>query len=64
MIDALTPEDASPIVGVPAEQLKRWAWFKLGPPNVGTRFNPKYLEDDLRTWISAARNHSSKRLAS
>lgn len=46
----LTPEAASEIVGVPAVQLERWAWNRTGPKNVGTRWKPKYTEDDLREW--------------
>lgn len=52
MTDALTPDEASPIAGVPVEQLKRWAWDRVGPKNVGTRYKPKYLEEDLRAWLS------------
>jgi hypothetical protein len=46
----LTPDEAAPIVGVPAAQLKRWAWDRVGPKNSGTRHKPKYREEDLRAW--------------
>jgi len=48
----LTPDEAAPIVGVPAAQLKRWAWDRVGPKNSGTRHKPKYREEDLRAWLS------------
>lgn len=46
----LTPEEAAPLVGVPAAQLKRWAWDRVGPKNSGTRYKPRYHEEDLREW--------------
>jgi hypothetical protein len=64
MNDALTPEQASIIAGVPAEQLKRWAWDRVGPRNIGTRYNPKYTEEDLKAWRDANGNNSRQRLAS
>lgn len=64
MIDTLTPEQASPIVGVPAEQLKRWAWLRVGPNNIGTRYTPKYTAEDLAEWLNAKDNDPGERLAS
>lgn len=46
----LTPEEAAPILGVPAAQLARWAWDRVGPKNSGTRYKPRYREEDLREW--------------
>lgn len=57
----LTPSEAAPIAGVPASQLERWAYLdwdawskkprgKDGPRNCGTRFHPRYDEDDVREW--------------
>lgn len=46
----LTPEEAAPIIGVPSVQLARWAWNRTGPKNLGTRYKPKYTEEDLREW--------------
>jgi hypothetical protein len=53
MTDLLTPAEASPIAGVPAVQLVRWAWLRVGPRNSGTRHRPKYHADDLREWREA-----------
>lgn len=50
MSDLLTPEESAPLAGVPAVQLKRWAWLRVGPRNSGTRHRPKYHEDDVREW--------------
>lgn len=50
MTDLLTPDLASPIAGVPAVQLTRWAYLRVGPPNRGTQIKPLYDEGDLRTW--------------
>ncbi len=50
MTDLLTPEQASPIVGVPAVQLRRWAYLRQGPPNRGTKHKPAYDEADLAVW--------------
>ncbi len=50
MTDLLTPEQASPIVGVPAVQLRRWAYLRQGPPNRGTKHKPMYDEGDLIGW--------------
>jgi hypothetical protein len=50
--DLLTPEEASAIAGVPAQQLRRWAWLRVGPRNSGTRHRPKFHEDDIREWRS------------
>lgn len=47
----MTPEQASLLIGVPAVQLKRWAWERVGPRNVGTRWKPRYEEEDLRAWL-------------
>jgi hypothetical protein len=47
----LTPEQAAPLIGVPAAQLKRWAWDRVGPKNSGTRYKPRYREEDLREWV-------------
>lgn len=62
-MDSLTPDEASQIVGVPIAQLLRWAWLGVGPKNIGTRWKPKYDEDELRGWL-ASHNNSSERLAS
>ncbi len=48
----LSPEEAAQIVGAPAAQLKRWAWDRVGPKNSGTRYKPKYSEEDLREWLA------------
>ncbi len=48
--DPLTPDDAAAVVGVPAYQLRTWAYDKVGPVNVGTRWRPMYRERDLREW--------------
>lgn len=64
MSDALDPDLASPLAGVPAEQLRRWAWNDwdigqrrplglAGPKNIGTRHKPKYLDEDVRAWKTA-----------
>lgn len=52
MTDLLTPEQASPIVGVPAVQLRRWAYLRQGPPNRGTKHKPMYDERDLAVWLA------------
>lgn len=62
--DVLTPDQASIIAGVPAEQLRRWAWDRVGPRNIGTRYTPKYSEEDVIAWRSAKDNHPGERLAS
>lgn len=49
----LTPEEAALILGVPAAQLKRWAWDRVGPKNSGTKWKPRYQEADLRAWLVA-----------
>ncbi len=49
-MDLLTPEQASPLVGVPAVQLRRWAYLRQGPPNRGTKHKPMYDEGDLAVW--------------
>lgn len=46
----LTPDEAAPHAGVPAEQLRRWAGWGVGPRNSGSRGRPKYREEDLREW--------------
>jgi hypothetical protein len=53
MDELLTPAEASPIAGVPAVQLMRWAWLRVGPRNSGTKFKPRYHADDLREWREA-----------
>lgn len=60
----MTPEEASLIVGVPAEQIRRWAWLNVGPNNIGTRYTPKYTHEDLIEWLDGKDNHSGERLAS
>ena len=50
MNDLLTPDEAAPVAGVPAAQLIRWAWDGVGPKFVGSKWQPKYREEDLRTW--------------
>jgi hypothetical protein len=52
----LTPEEAAPIIGVPAAQLKRWAWDRVGPKNSGTRYKPRYHEGDLRGWKASRKS--------
>lgn len=49
---SLSPEEASEIIGVPAIQLERWAYLKQGPKNIGTKWKPRYDEDDLREWLT------------
>lgn len=49
-MDLLTPDEAAPIVGVPAVQLARWSFLGLGPKNSGTKWKPKYTEEDLTAW--------------
>lgn len=51
----LTPEQAAPIVGAPAAQLKRWAWDRVGPKNSGTRYKPRYSEEDLLAYLESKR---------
>ena len=57
----LTPEQASQIIGVPAVQLRRWAYAewdkvewkpfgKIGPINVGTVHKPMFDEEELIRW--------------
>jgi hypothetical protein len=58
-MDLLTPEQASPIVGVPAVQLRRWAYLRQGPPNRGTKHKPMYDEAQLVWWYNErAKLHS------
>lgn len=57
MDDPLTPEEASPLVGVPVAQLYRWAWLRVGPENCGTRLRPRYTEEALTEWVTEARAH-------
>lgn len=63
-MDALTIAEAAVVAGVPAVQLRRWAWEdwdvygrkpsgQVGPRNIGTRNKPLYLEQDVREWRSA-----------
>lgn len=47
----LTPEEASPIAGVPVAQLKRWSWDRVGPRNSGTRYKPLYEREDILEWL-------------
>ncbi len=49
--DPLTPDDAAAVIGVPAYQLRTWAYDRVGPVNVGTRWRPMYRERDLREWV-------------
>lgn len=60
-MDALSLAEAATIAGVPAVQLRRWAWEdwdvygrnpsgQVGPRNIGTRNKPLYLEQDVREW--------------
>ncbi len=46
----LGPEQAAILAGAPAEQLKRWAWLSVGPRNSGTKYKPKYLQEDIEAW--------------
>lgn len=48
--DALTPQQASIIAGVPAGQLIRWAWESVGPRNVGTRRRPRFEQGEIERW--------------
>jgi hypothetical protein len=56
-MDLLSPDEAAPIVGAPVAQLLRWAWLEVGPKNSGTRWKPKYDEDDLRGWVNVSRQN-------
>lgn len=56
--DLLTPELAADIAGVPAHQLRTWAYDKVGPKNVGTRHRPLYRAEDVEVWKRARRNQS------
>jgi hypothetical protein len=55
----LTPEQASEIIGVPAVQLRRWAYLDLGPHNSGTKLKPMFDEDELRRWKITSRRGDS-----
>lgn len=50
----LDPDEAAPIAGVPALQLRRWAYLGVGPRNSGTKWRPKYLEEDVIAWHDQA----------
>lgn len=47
----LSPEQAAELIGVPAIQLRRWAYLERGPRNSGTKLKPVFDEDDLREWL-------------
>lgn len=60
-MDAIPLAEAATLAGVPAIQLRRWAWEdwdiytrrpsgQVGPRNIGTRNKPLYLEQDVREW--------------
>ena len=49
-MDLLPLEAAAEVAGVPAAQLKLWAWDRVGPRNVGTRTKPLYDQRDLEEW--------------
>ena len=55
----LTPEQAAEAIGVPAVQLRRWAYQGHGPRNAGTKHKPMFDEDDLSEWIRAKDRHTS-----
>ena len=54
----LTPEQAAEQIGVPAVQLRRWAYQGHGPRNAGTKHKPMFDEDDLSEWIRAKDRHT------
>ena len=56
--DLLPLEAAAEIVGVPAVQLKLWAWDRVGPRNVGTRTKPLYDQRDLEEWKADAKRRT------
>ncbi len=51
--DLLTPEQACELAGVPAHQLRAWAYDKVGPRNLGSRHRPMYRAEDVEVWIKA-----------
>lgn len=51
MTDPLTPEAAADIAGVPAAQLRAWAYDRVGPRNVGSRHRPLYRVEDIQGWL-------------
>jgi hypothetical protein len=63
MTDLLTPDEAAPLAGVPAVQLRRWAYLSRGPLNIGTRMKPMYRDEDIAEWREAlsGRSHSDPR---
>lgn len=60
MTDSLPLDAAAEIAGVPAAQLKLWAWDRVGPRNIGTRTKPMYDQRDLEEWkADAQREHQA-----
>lgn len=47
----LTVEQAAKLIGLPAEQLRIWAFDKSGPKNSGTLWRPSYKTEDLTAWL-------------
>lgn len=48
----LTPEEAAKLIGLPAQQLRIWAYDKTGPQNSGTAWRPSYKTEHLNAWLT------------
>ncbi len=55
--DLLTPEQAAELAGVPAHQLRAWAYDKVGPRNLGSRHRPMYRAEDVTRWRAERAEH-------
>lgn len=47
----LSPQEAAKFIGLPAEQLRIWAFDKVGPQNTGTLWRPSYKTEHLTAWL-------------
>jgi len=51
MAGELQAEEAARIIGLPAEQLRIWAYDRVGPQNSGTINKPEYKAEHLQQWL-------------
>lgn len=53
MPDDLDLEHAAQHIGVPAGQLERWTWHKVGPTSNGSLWRPRYSKAELDRWLQS-----------
>lgn len=58
MDDLLRPSEAAKLVGVPENQLRRWAWEQVGPKNHGTKRKPMYEQGEMERWRNTKMSQS------